>query len=409
MIECNHQVIEGRVSHAALHNTTFFNESNGLVLEQKFLDAETYDKLCNLSDRFTSDDAQKNTFIAAVTYALTTLDEVCKELGFDLLQYRNAWKAKGLVSVIDTNRLNNNWGTETDKLILAAQEFIEKGRQRLDRLPREYSSLAENLSTQDTFVLDTNMFIGVYGSILHSGYSILSIINDVARAQSADLDAEFKKLYGDPPELLQPVGSTNVNKQVVHDLNSEITRYEQQGVETYINEKIEEFRENNEEILAVFTILAFLATYSDGESLVSPLNEHGNILVRGIVLGLTTAQKIASYENIDFTQIINLIGQSELSKIIVYSDEDESVMKKILKDDIESLVSMQAEDNEYDEFLHMIAIELGLQGDREKLFHAGFLYILDLYDTYKTNIIDKIVAKETVDIDQKLGELLNGD
>ena len=134
MIECNHQAIEGRVSHAALHNTTFFDESNDLVLEQKFLDAETYDKLCNLSDRFTSDDAQKNTFIAAVTYAHTTLDEVCKELGFDLLQYRNAWKAKGLVSVIDTNRLNDNWGTETDKLILAAQEFIEKGRQRLDRI-----------------------------------------------------------------------------------------------------------------------------------------------------------------------------------------------------------------------------------------------------------------------------------
>lgn len=277
---------------------------------------------------------------------------MCKELGFDLLQYRNAWKAKGLVSVIDTNRLNDNWGTETDKLILRHKSLLRRAVK------------------------------GLIG---------------------------FKKLYGNPPELLQSVGSTNVNKQVVHDLNSEITRYEQQGVETYINEKIEEFRENNEEILAVFTILAFLATYSDGESLVSPLNEHGNILVRGIVLGLTTAQKIASYENIDFTQIINLIGQSELSKIIVSSDEDESGMKKILKDDIESLVSMQAEDNEYDEFLHMIAIELGLQGDREKLFHAGFLYVLDLYDTYKTNIIDEIVAKETIDLDQKLGELLNGD
>lgn len=137
------------------------------------------------------------TYLSGATLALEAIDRLCVELGMDLAEFREQWRAAGLVRVVDISRMENS--TPKEKYESQSIAIIAKGHEYLGMASLEpYADMVSQIDDRYPEVaLHSNIFKAAFGYVLGEAMRHMPLENATPLPELNDIDKELDALLGD--------------------------------------------------------------------------------------------------------------------------------------------------------------------------------------------------------------------
>lgn len=361
-----------------------------------------------------TDDGQYSVHCMAVTSALATLDILCNQLDINRVQFREVWLKRSLTTVIDINHESLSEFSDKDKHDAVAQGIIEFGHRCFQTLPEQYQDAAEAISDHPAVSNNTNLFKGVYGHVLASGYKVLSMINDINSTSQLDFDNELEIILereSTKSERAAVYVSQADHELIADQVDTEAFFLNEHGVETFIGKCIEDKLDKDVKTVEICQLTAW-CIYSSELQYGAP-NDDEEAFFYGQMLGLNVLDRIIAHASADKHKVAKKWRGSTNHKKVYKTEWCDDDLKKSVARHVSDTLNNATLTTAYAVLVDKICSEQDYEEDEAQAFKVGFDYMLVsglmVLDECRKSTEDKFVSAEIEGLDDELRNLLGGE